>query len=72
MLGNACGFGDFTCRGAAVVLAGEQVAGGGEQTACVAHPAAGAIPGPRSRPRPAFWRESAGARLHSTQAAFDG
>ena len=31
MLGNACGFSDFTCRGAAVVLAGEQVAGGGEQ-----------------------------------------
>ena len=31
MFGNACGLGDFTRRGAAVVLAGEQVAGGGEQ-----------------------------------------
>ena len=31
MLGNACGLSDFTRRRAAVVLAGEQVAGGGEQ-----------------------------------------
>ncbi len=41
MLGNACGFGDFTRRRAAVVLAGEQVTGGGEQKL------------PRGAPRPA-------------------
>src|SRR5580698_4899802 len=31
MFGNACGLGDFARRRAAVILAGEQVAGGREQ-----------------------------------------
>ncbi len=41
MLGNACGFRDFTCGGAAVVLTGEQIAGGSEQKLprCTARPA---------------------------------
>ena len=61
MLGNACGFGDFTCRGAAVVLAGEEVAGGGEQKLSRVRHAADATPEP-GLASAASWRKVAGAR----------